>query len=90
MSVLEGGRIVCDGLVCGASASLPVALRSFLRPSVAPSDSAMGWLFVTRNDEQSHYCPRCAVRYRLTLPSGNTVNTPLSTETRTTDTGKAP
>ena len=63
MSVAEDGRqIRCDGQECRATARLPVALRHVLTGS-GERRGVEGWLFVTREDDQRHFCPRCAHRH---------------------------
>ncbi len=53
--------VECDGEGCEARALAPVALRAVLRPESAGSwTTTEGWLFVVKNDQTYHYCPRCA------------------------------
>lgn len=61
MSLGETGRqISCDGEDCETVAALPIALRAQLLAPEPELPAPEGWLFITGNGPNRHYCPRCA------------------------------
>jgi len=66
MSLGKGGQtIYCDGGNCNAAAPAPVALRRMLTGN--DSGSAVGWLFVVRQNVNYHFCPACAERQLVSV-----------------------
>lgn len=70
LSLSDDPRVIlCDGEACDATTQAPVTLS---RGDVVPGDTSANpvqdWLFVVVDqDEQRHYCPRCALIYLRTL-----------------------
>ena len=48
----HGTRIKCDGEGCGATTHAPVCRSE--------AHLTAGWLFVSRQGHQQHFCPHCA------------------------------
>ncbi|HLV80152.1 MAG TPA: iron-sulfur cluster repair di-iron protein [Chthonomonadaceae bacterium] len=86
--------IVCDGMGCGATCPLPIALHP---PVISQAENArpagQNWLFARHQGVQRHYCPRCSRTYLRTLserprepavsrqPSGTRERSRISPET---------
>lgn len=74
MSILrDGQQITCDGEGCTDTAFLPVGLNSSISPRTLDLRVARGWLFVSREEGSSHYCPHCIPRYMAAL-SGSSID----------------
>ena len=72
VSVTQNGRLLkCDGAGCVATARVPVALRSVLGAAGMTGSSVYGWLYVVREGQWSHYCPKCNTAYLSSLAASD-------------------
>jgi hypothetical protein len=53
--------IHCDGNGCERTTRIPIALRPRQTGGQVPPRS--GWLYVTSESGQQHYCPACGIVY---------------------------